>query len=383
MTKTFKKTNFAKTVKANVANQERQDSNYGYLNLGKGIELYKTKVGNKMIDIIPYIVTNPKHMDRQVIKEDDVDIAAPGTLWYRAAFRVHRNIGISNETVVCPSSFGKPCPICEYRKKKASEGIDKEELRPYNSSKRSLYAVIPIDDKDYKEKVHVLDISDHCFQNKLNEELQFKDKFANFPDLENGYTLSVRFVEQKMGKNAFNEATRIDFEKREAYDESLLEQVPSLDDLLIVLSYEQLKALFYEEDVEMVTEAPEVEEAPIIPRRRTVVVEKEEEPEPEETPAPPQRRRAPVVEQEEETPAAPVRKKPAAPPVEEPEQEEEQTPPQRRKPVEKTPPTSASGGKNKCPHGYTFGVDTDSHPACAKCNAWDDCIDEMDKRNSK
>jgi len=354
----FKKTNFKKAVKSNVEKQDRAESNYGYLNIPKGTPMYKTKEGKVYIDIIPYVVTNPRHMDRQD------DIAEPGSLWYRSAFKVHRNVGVNNDTVICPAAFGKPCPICEYRNKRIAEKADKEETKALYASLRSLYAVIPINDKDQKEVVHIWDVSDHLFQKKLNAELKEDEAFSNFPALEDGYTLRIRFEEQKIGKNTFNETTRIDFEEREAYDDSIIDDVPDLDKMLTVLTYKELEAMFHEIEPEDVSDetVEEVEEKPVR-RKRPAPVAEEEEDEPK-----PVRRKKPVVEEEEEEDEKPVRRKPA-PVVEEEEEEPEEKP---TKPARKTPPAPAKG---KCPHGHKFGVDVDQMDECNDCNDWDACIE--------
>ena len=41
--------------------------------------------------------------------------------------------------------------------------------------------------------------------------------------------------------------------------------------------------------------------------------------------------------------------------------------------------TSKSTGKNKCPYGFKFGIDTDKKKECDACNIWNDCIDEKEK----
>jgi len=37
---------------------------------------------------------------------------------------LHRNVGANNESVICPSSIGKKCPICEHRAQMLKDGAD-------------------------------------------------------------------------------------------------------------------------------------------------------------------------------------------------------------------------------------------------------------------
>ena len=384
----FKKTNFKKGVAANVEKQEKSGAEYGYLNIPKGVDLYKPESGRgKLIDIIPYIVTNAKHPDRQEF--DDFIIAEQGTLWYCLPFKIHRNIGVNKDTIVCPTSFGKPCPVCEYRAKQAQAKVDKDELKQWNASKRALYLVIPIEDKKHKEEIHLWDISYHLIQKLLNEELKENDAFNNFPDLEAGYTLKLRLEEQTIGKNSFNEVTRIDFEERDAYEDDVVESAPRLDDdVLILKSYNEINAMFFELGEVEAADAIEEETTTTAPpprKRRTTKPEPTEEEEEDDIPGlkekeevedtpPPRNRRgaAPAETEKEEEPeekAPPVRKRRGA--------ATEEKEPEKEVPKEKE--ATKTEAKGKCPYGHKFGVDTDDFPKdCSKCDAWDDCIEEKE-----
>ena len=137
-------------------------------------------------------------------------------------------------------------------KKRAKNGADPEELKAYNSSLRNLYAVIPLDSKKYDAVIHILDISQWAFQDHLNEELREDEDNEIFPDLEEGKTLKVRFSEDSIGKNKFPVTSKITFvDRKEAYEESILEDVPNLDELLKSLTYEELEAKFFELDCDL------------------------------------------------------------------------------------------------------------------------------------
>ena len=244
-----KKISFADKVRANIEKQKSQKSQYGYLKLLKGVNVFKEEPGSRVkLDILPYVVTDPNHPDR----DDELGIAVPGALWYKRPFKLHRNIGYNNMPLVCPTSIGKRCPICEYKQRLLKEGKDwrDDSVKALKTYLRNLYIVVPLDNKNYEERPYVWDISDHLFQNKLSIELEENPEYANFPDLEDGYTLRIRFTEEQFGKNKFADTSRIDFEKREKkYDKSILDKVPNLDEVLVVLPYEQIEAKFFDSEM--------------------------------------------------------------------------------------------------------------------------------------
>ncbi|HOP33338.1 MAG TPA: hypothetical protein PKU94_08180 [Candidatus Hydrothermia bacterium] len=316
-----RKISFAEKIRANIERQKSQKSQYGYLKLPKGVSVFKEEPGSRIkLDILPYVVTDPNHPDR----DDSLGIATPGALWYKRPFKLHRNIGYNNISLVCPTSIGKRCPICEYKQRLLKEGKDwrDESVKILKASLRNLYVVVPIENKNYEEKPHIWDISDHLFQSKLSMELEENPEYSSFPDLEEGYTLRIRFTEEQFGKNKFADTGRIDFEKREkVYDKSILDKVPNLDEVLIVLPYEQIEAKFFdsEEDDTPTEVNAAVEE----------VIDE-------------------VIEEDE--------------------------PPRKSKTIAK--PATTHG---KCPHGHVFGEDEGAYPECSECTEWNACADAKDE----
>ena len=364
-TRTKRKGSFKGKVAADAKRQKSAASNYGYLKLGRDVQIFKEEPGSRVrLDIMPYEVTDQNHPDRN----DDLGIAQKGDLWYKRPFKIHRNIGASNETVVCPTGIGKKCPICEYRTKRMREGADKEETNALRPALRNLYAVVPVDSKSHEAVPHVWDISQYLFQNLLNDELEEDADYERFPELEDGLTLRIRFDSKTIGKsNPFAEASRIDFEDRKkAYGEDILEDIPNLDDMLTILSYKQLEAMFMEvedEDIaeEDVEEAEEKDDIPKPPRRRR----KKAEPEPEED----------EEEEEEEEEEVPDEE-------EEPEEEEEEKPKPKTRTRTRDKKKGKKDEKERCPYGHRFGIDTEEFDDCDECEEWDDCI-EAKEANEK
>ena len=121
-----------------------------------------------------------------------------------------------------------------------------DSVKALKPSMRNLYIVIPKGNKKYDEKPHIWDISQFLFQDKLNEEIQESEEYETFPDLEEGYSLRIRFSEEFFGNNKYADTSRIDFKKREKpYKESILDEIPHLDELLEIPSYKTIEAMFF------------------------------------------------------------------------------------------------------------------------------------------
>ena len=260
-------------------------------------------------------------------------------MWFRSSFKVHRNVGPDNETVVCPRTFGKSCPICEHREKRAKEGAEKDELRELYGKPRSLYAIIPLGIDKYEEVVTVWDMSDKLFQDTLDEELEINEEFRGFVGLEGGATANIRLRWKSFGGNSFPEVRSVSFTERDDYDEDILNEVPKLDDLLKVLSYEEIEAKFFE--IENETDGGDLKE-----------VEEEEEEEEKVSP----RNKYRKVEKEEEKSTS-IRR------------------PEREKKVERGNRTSKKMEEYECPYGHRFGVDTEDFKECDTCDLWGKCLD--------
>ena len=372
MKKNKKKSRFKGTVSRNAERQNR-GSQYGYLRLFKGINMFKEEPKTRVeLDIMPYVVTCDNHPDR----DEEYGIAVKGELWYKRPFWLHRSVGSDNQSVVCPSSVGKPCPICEYRAQLLKDGAkwDDDTVKALKPSMRNLYVVIPKNNKNYPEEPHIWDISQFLFQDKLNEEVQENEEYEIFPDLEEGYTVRIRFTEGSFGTNKFAEVSRIDFiERGKPYDESILEKVPSLDDILEVLPYSTIESMFFgnmspdeDEDEEYNDEdlkKRKVEEDEDVDEDIDEDDEEDEEDEEDDL----EEEEGEDEEEEEEG--------------EDEEEEEEydkkksqKSPPKRQQPQQK-PSKVTKGKENKCPYGHEFGVDNDSYDDCDNCEVWEKCLE--------
>jgi hypothetical protein len=312
--------------------QATTTSGSGYLKLPQGATLFKPKAGVHYLDILPYEAGkgNP--------------YADPGTLHWERTFYVHRGVGPNQEMVICPRMTRKArCPICEHRMKLIQEANEENEelIRDLSPKQRQLFNVI--DTKEPDKGVQILDISYHLFGKLLDARIRNSDEdegWDRFFHLEDGFTLRVGFAEKSFGGFAYYEAESIDFKlRKEPYDEEILQKVYCLDDLLIELPYEQIRAMFLQIDEPKEENTPEAAKPTESKSKITVSSSEEEEEEEWEEEAPrPSKKLVQAADEEEEEWEEEVPKKPASrQQVEEEEEWEEEPAP---KPVQKSPPPS-------------------------------------------
>lgn len=374
----------SKGVKGNVEERRRKANTKGYLILPDGFEKFKEEPDSKIkLDILPYEVTGENHPDRN----DEDGIALPGDIWYKRPFKVHFIKVPGNKTagLICPKgTFNKPCPICDA----ISNGeVDKDDIQSVRAKSRILYAVIPIGHKDYDEEIHIWDISYHNFQAQLDEDVEEEpedenDDYGRFPNLEGGYTLKIRFSSAKnpQGK-AYPVASRVDFmNRKEDYDESIIDEVPKLDEVFDVKSYDELNALFWGEEPEEDNdddEEKEEKEEPVAKRKKKTVSSKKEEPKDDDDED---------EEQEQKKTTASRKKKTVN--KEENKQEKTQPKSRRKKTTSKKQETEEGEEeeeKPECPHDpeLKFGKDFDSDERCDDCSLWNECRDEYEENYKK
>lgn len=410
---TTRRGSFRSKVVHNSQQQRRKESSHAHLRLPRGISVFKEEAGGRVsLDILPYFVTDKRHPDR----DDANDVAIVGGLWYKRPYFFHyRPTGASGDSVVCPTSIGKKCPICEYRTEMLAKGMDwkDKEIVALRASLRNLYYVVPKESKKFEEKPYLWDISNFCFQSYLDTEIEENDELGDFPDLENGFTLSIRFSEEKLDRTSFAKVSRIDFNERSrGYDEDVIKNLPSLDDVLDIKDYKEVDRLFYQigDDEASENDYDGTEQLPSAERSESV----EKIPGRSELPAKPPRESgrddqaetahsnvllgehshiSPSIARPALTRSRPQPSQESEPEVNEQlpgddnklrrrsEPEQEAVLPRQRAsstptktPVKGKPPVS-NGTTDECPSGYEFGVDVDSKPECEDCPVWGDCMD--------
>ena len=351
--------------------EERQQSSGGGMKFifpeGHDVKFFQPNKGTSTLDIIPYEVTVDNHPEG----------LEPGDLWYRRTIWVHFGIGAEDKSYLCLKTIGKRCPICDARAQMLKDGdADEELIKSLKPKERELYNVIDLYDE--KAGVQLWDMSYYLFGKMLEDEIREGDEdLAGFADLQDGKTIKVRFGEKKIGKNAFLEATRIDFVDRDDYDEDILEDVLDLDAILNILPYEKLEAVFLE-----VEEADTPEKGKDSKKKKSSDDEEEEEDD-----TPPSRKKKESgkkkkqdEEEKEEKPSRRSKKKPEPEPEEEEEEEEEEEKPKKDKDSKKK---KSSDDEEDCPEGGTFGEDCDTLDECADCDLWEQCKEKQDEMEAE
>ena len=360
---------FRDKITRNIKRQKESKSGFGYLNLPKDVKMLILEENTREIelDFLPYIVTDPNHPDR----DEQFGDAMPGTEWYRRPFKVHRT---DNDTFICLRSIGKKCPICEYREKLKREGADKEDIRVLYPKRRSLYVVVPIGMKKYDEIPTVWDMSDYLFQDVLNDELEIDEENRAFPDLQYGKTLILRLRWKELGKNNYPEVGSIRFSDRDPYPEKVMKEVPELDKLLKILTYEELEQKFFTGEIE--PDAGKLEEVDeYVEKRRIKRAAEEDDEEDERTERRSIRGKKRMEEEEVESK------------TEDDEQEERRVERRgrvKKESVRREPDASNRRRKSEkeavaCPSGFKFGEDFEKYEECEDCAVWNECYDENKK----
>jgi len=383
-----------------------------FQNIPEGTEWWDPVKGINVIDIIPYVITVDNHPMG----------FAKGDIWWEMTYYLHSGIGPDERSYVCPGTFKKPCPICEYRARLMKEDYKKnrDEIERLRPRERQLFRVVDVHDPH--RRIMLWDISYFLFGKKLDTELrEGEDWYMDFAVPDDGLSLKIRFIEDKYNNYTFLTADRIDFvERKKQYPPEIVEQGPMLDQLLKIYSYEALEAIFYgmpdseledEEEGEELPPRPrrrerersyEEDEPESRPRRRSHRDEPEDEPEdiPEDEPEEEPRRkprRKPDREEPEDEPddmpedepeEEPRRRSGRRPRRDEPEEEFDDEP--EKKPSRKAPSRKQRAAKGeqekepevelpkeKCPYGYEFG-DADNHDECDSCEIWEKCIEYHD-----
>jgi hypothetical protein len=252
------------------------------------------------------------------------------------------------------------------------------------------------------------------FQDILAADLKLKPKNELFFTPEEGKTAEVTFIWESLGDVTYPKARSFSFESRPPYDDNILEQVPDLDNVLKVKTYNELSNMFYQVDTESEGgELKDVKEDEPIRERKSIrdrgrdeeghrqtrgsddgerrtrndpPVEKKEDDLAE------RRRRQPEEKDEDvKTERSRVSRRDVPEKTEEERSERRSSRDAASENAEKSAAigkglreakrdSKAGDDKERCPHGHKFGVDTAEFKDCDSCTIYDDCDEELIKR---
>jgi len=294
---------------------------------------WKCSADEHLIDIIPFVAGPDMPLDPKTRRKQ----AEEGEYAYVLDIWVHRGVGVNEDSYVCPANYGKPCPICEYRKELRDQDASDDEIRKLNRSRRTIYNIVCYDSEEEERKgVQIWDVA----YQYMEEELLARSKKKRtgepiiFADPEVGKSIS--FIREGTGKlnttfKGHEFVDRVVDGQEYVIPDEILEQALPLDQIIHVPTYEELyEAFFGEAPPDRTTREEQREESRRAAPSRSRVVRKEEKEESVET--------STEVDSEAEK--------------------------------------SKSVSDNPCPAGGRFGVDIEKLPECAECEVWDECARE-------
>jgi hypothetical protein len=300
----------------------------------KGLQFFNCTDGTHTIDIIPYFAgKNDPHVPE-------------GEEAYVFEFFIHRDVGVGEGSIMClAETYGKPCPICEDRRRKIREGIAEksvDKLRP-GRNPRSLYNIICYDSREQEDKgIQVFHTSHYLMEEQLQELAsgtpirpgqEQLDPLVLFMDPKEGKSIIWK-REGKMEKTRFTGMRFGDRPKGYVIDQRDLDETWALDEIVYIPTYEEVCDFYYGKGKGPVESADDDGGGRGSSRSRSVESAQQD--------APVEAGRSRRSRGGDSAPA---------PPAEEAKKE-----------------------SNPCPSGHDFGADIDKFPVdCEKCEEWRPC----------
>ena len=383
-------------AKARFENRGKSSNRIQAMNFDKDTTFWKPVKNKNHISILPFTITSKNNM---VVRSRDAEV---GDEDYVLELWVHRFVGDAKADLLCPKKhLGKPCPICEQKDIYMERGM-KTEAGKCNPSQRAYYNIV--NENDREKGVMIFQESWKNFQDELSNDAGDTDdgELVDYWDFKNGNSIKFRAEEKTFNKNKYFEYRSFKFIKREdPLPKSLKDSIINLDECMVFKSYDEIKALFYGEDVDVddvnkdEEEEEEEEDTPKSHKKASKKVEEEEEEEEEEDD---DDEDEDEVEEEEEEEEKPKKSSKKAKKVEEDEDEDEKPKKGKKKSEEvsdddvpfeedSTLEAAKKAGKkdsaksSECPHGHVFGKDTDKFDECDDCKKYESCYKA--KRASK
>lgn len=304
-----------------------------------GVKKFKDKLETNKFDVIPFLA-GPNVKDHEEGKI---------TQWLE--IHVHQNIGLKEETHICPNlMWGDYCPGCHFIKKHGWDvTISKKDTIPILPKARTVMFVWPHNTTEQEaDGLHYFDVANGYIREPLSKLLTTKgDAKLIFADLDEG----KQIVYDKSMKGEFPVYAAHSFENRDyEIPDSVTDQIFSLDDTIDMHpDEEKLEKMWqiYFDNAEEGKSYVQEEDSNV-----TDDVIRDEEPEPEEEPL--EERQEQELEEAFKSPPEPEKEEESEP---EPEQESKQ------------------GGVvvGDCPSNYTYGKSLDMEVECGECEVYDDC----------
>lgn len=225
--------------------QERRKFKVKVLKEDVDVTTWNPSNGTHTIDVIPYFTgSNDPNID-----ED--------TASYTFTYFVHQRVGLNNKWYICPTMYGKKCPICEYRDKLRLK--NDQRYKKYFAKARQLYNVWVQDNKDeIKRGVQLWDVSYHYFEKHLMEISKKpprggrEERIVNFAHPEKGCSIVFK-IKPAESENDYPKYLGHQLDERDyEIEDDILEQAHVLDELVYIADYDEIKEEFFGPDDEPV-----------------------------------------------------------------------------------------------------------------------------------
>jgi hypothetical protein len=271
-----------------VKNSQGGGGDFVIFDLSKNMDIkvlkYKENLQTTSLDIVPFKIGGKHHPD---VASGEAEI---GDEDYILDIKVHRSIGPKKTNLICPRTYGKSCPICDYLDSiKNVHGWDSAEftaVKKYNAQRKAVYFVV--DPNSSEKKIQLFESSYANFQKELLEQAQADGAeegldiipFAEWPK---GCTIKFRVNMVKNGGSPFPYPEYKNFKfvarKGTEYPKDFLDDVPSLDELMIIHSHDDIEAMFNGEADEESDDPfeEEKEESPVPSKTKTRPIEEEKD----------------------------------------------------------------------------------------------------------
>ncbi len=360
-------------------------------------KFYKAKEARNRLIILSFPIKTKKHplVAKGRWKIGDQDYVMD--VW------VHQRFGGGDQDFVClKKNYNKPCPCCELAEEYRQAGKE-EEYKAAKASRRVVYNVL--DARSPEKGVMIFSTSHYLFEHELIEEaiasgvggepVDFAVDFLRKDEdgrvdlgVENGKVISFRGAMTKLGQNEYLEFKSFSFETRdEPLPRDIQSEVISLDEALIVMSYDDMQAAVYGQDDDGEEEergesgrgrGEEQDERPARrdrdddrPRERD-----EDRPRRDRDEECPSRDRDDDRRRDDDRPRERDDDRGRDRDRDDDRRDSRREEPREEKPRDEKPRDEPKG--DSCPSGYKFPDDWDKKPECAKCKVWDKCGDALE-----
>lgn len=300
---------------------------------------------HRLIDHLPFVITQEWYKDLRE-KSGEATGLLVGDWDYKLEAPFHKLKG--GGYILCLNqAFGKDCAFCnelyaEWDKPKDEQ--DGEKCKALTTTWRNAYNLYDYDAKEYAdedvdpEMIQLWDDQAYTNYEELLQEMMEVDVdgLATFWDLEQGKTVKYKTRKKKYKGYDYQVVNSIEFVDRDNWEESILDETHSLDQMLHIPTEQEVKEalekLLGEDDAET----------------------KDEE--------------KPSGEEKSESSESPGRQRGR----------------QRQSKNESKSDDDNLFVSGECPAGHEFGVDTNNTPDCDKCDErkYEECSQEFARRTS-